>query len=899
MTRNPRIPHPHSSVEVRRAFQRMIETFPSDSIDHDATTNFVAAEHIDHSAVSIIAGAGLSGGGTLESDRTVALSHLGIQSLTDPGADRILFWDDSETKTDWLIVGTGLQVVGTTLSVLASGVDHGGLTGLGDDDHTQYLLEDGTRNLTGNLTLSAGVTIDGRELSTDGAKLDGIEVLADVTDATNVAAAGAAMSGGAFHSGFSDFVSNEHIDHTSITLTAGSGLAGGGDISAGRTFDLDINSLAVATIVAGDFVPFWDITATATNKKTTFANFEAALDHGGILGLAGDDHTQYILADGTRAFSGVVVGVDPTLESHLATRQYVDDSVHFIFEYFFNNTASNIGGIYYKMLDRHTGEPGSSLPTVDLETGDNQALVNFATDPNSPGVDVIESGVYTAHIHAEKTVGTKPVKIYCTFVRHEADIGEGITETLIGTSATSGYITSSEEVRLHTTIFADVQLALTDRVVVKFYANVEATGSKVTVVLHIEGTTSSHVAIPITTEVLDAIFLRQDGTEDLVGNMLVSNGITIDGRDLSVDGTKLDGIESAADVTDATNVAAAGAAMSGGAFHDGFSDSVANEHIDHTGVTLTAGSGIAGGGDISTGRTFDLDINSLSAATIAADDFIPFWDITATATNKKITFANFEGILAHGSLAGYVSNEHIDWTSASATLYTTGKIGIGRTPIDDCLAIQYAPVNDTLAFAVLALYYPKTTSTAGHAYRCLSFQTEPAVTAGQRNTAYVSAVRGAAFGTSTLDGILDAMHGLHISFGMVTGCTGEITLIRGLNIVPYYQAGTCTNFECIYIAPPSTGATISGHALAIYDASGLDWWLTGDSQKIRLGAVQGDMDLYSDGADAVIEADADIFLNAGGNVKFGTKTGTGDVAIDGYVTIKDSLGNTVKLATVT
>ncbi|KKN68770.1 hypothetical protein LCGC14_0447900 [marine sediment metagenome] len=45
-------------------------------------------------------------------------------------------------------------------------------------------------------------------------------------------------------------------------------------------------------------------------------------------------------------------------------------------------------------------------------------------------------------------------------------------------------------------------------------------------------------------------------------------------------------------------------AMVGGAHHDGFSDYVGNEHIDHTGVTLTAGTGLTGGGDISTGRTF-------------------------------------------------------------------------------------------------------------------------------------------------------------------------------------------------------------------------------------------------------------------------------------------------------
>jgi len=40
------------------------------------------------------------------------------------------------------------------------------------------------------------------------------------------------------HDAISNFVANEHIDHTAVTLTAGTGLDGGGDISANRTFDL-------------------------------------------------------------------------------------------------------------------------------------------------------------------------------------------------------------------------------------------------------------------------------------------------------------------------------------------------------------------------------------------------------------------------------------------------------------------------------------------------------------------------------------------------------------------------------------------------------------------------------------------------------------------------------------
>ena len=52
---------------------------------------------------------------------------------------------------------------------------------------------------TGAITTNS--TFDGRDVATDGTKLDGIEALADVTDATNVAAAGAAMLTGATFTG--------------------------------------------------------------------------------------------------------------------------------------------------------------------------------------------------------------------------------------------------------------------------------------------------------------------------------------------------------------------------------------------------------------------------------------------------------------------------------------------------------------------------------------------------------------------------------------------------------------------------------------------------------------------------------------------------------------------------
>ena len=84
-----------------------------------------------------------------------------------------------------------------TIFGFADASDHGALSGLGDDDHVQYVLADGTRsmttlNVTNNITV--GGTVDGRDVATDGTKLDTIDTNADVTDATNVNAAGATMN---------------------------------------------------------------------------------------------------------------------------------------------------------------------------------------------------------------------------------------------------------------------------------------------------------------------------------------------------------------------------------------------------------------------------------------------------------------------------------------------------------------------------------------------------------------------------------------------------------------------------------------------------------------------------------------------------------------------------------
>ena len=73
------------------------------------------------------------------------------------------------------------------------------------------------------------------------------------------------------HNALSNYVANEHINHSAVSITtaAGSGLAGGGDITTTRSLSVDITGqTAKATPVAIDEVMIWSVADTARRKVT-------------------------------------------------------------------------------------------------------------------------------------------------------------------------------------------------------------------------------------------------------------------------------------------------------------------------------------------------------------------------------------------------------------------------------------------------------------------------------------------------------------------------------------------------------------------------------------------------------------------------------------------------------
>lgn len=168
------------------------------------------------------------------------------------------------------------------------------------------------------------------------------------------------------------------------------------------------------------------------------------------------------------------------------------------------------------------------------------------------------------------------------------------------------------------------------------------------------------------------------------GNLTTTG--TIDGRDVSVDGTKLDGIEAGADVTDATNVAAAGAIMDGDFGTNGImkrtgvgSYAVAVEDTDYQGV-LAEGAFVDGDKTKLDGIQAGAQVNAVSSVNGAtgvvvldADDI----DDTAT-TNKFATAAQLSAVDALGTISTQAAN-NVAITGGTASLTSVATTDVQAT----------------------------------------------------------------------------------------------------------------------------------------------------------------------------------------------------------------------------
>ena len=159
--------------------------------------------------------------------------------------------------------------------------------------------------------------------------------------------------------------------------------------------------------------------------------------------------------------------------------------------------------------------------------------------------------------------------------------------------------------------------------------------------------------------------LTQEEVEDIAGAMFTGNTETLitatyqdaDGTiDLVVDN----------DLANYDNTNSAFFNASSDVDHDATTNFVADEHIAHSGVTLTAGSGLSGGGTIAASRTFNVDINSETNVTAAATDEIMIADASDSNAIKKVTAQSVADLASLSAEYAYAASEG-DSSSTSDT----------------------------------------------------------------------------------------------------------------------------------------------------------------------------------------------------------------------------------------
>lgn len=202
----------------------------------------------------------------------------------------------------------------------------------------------------------------------------------------------------------------------------------------------------------------------------------------------------------------------------------------------------------------------------------------------------------------------------------------------------------------------------------------------------------------------------------LTGNITFSGTQTVDGRDLSVDGAKLDGIEANADVTDTANVTSAGAAMLSSSPTFTGTITAPNVDISTTGTvttniatgtgslgntkTLNLGTGYVGSvvglttvniGSQSTSCQNTVNIGS-GVSTLNREDTINLkGNVTVDGTTNIVTEYPFFNNLAHGSGGQQTLNTTL---TTIGTAFDTPS-GIGSKHIDFSLDMIYYNVNYT------------------------------------------------------------------------------------------------------------------------------------------------------------------------------------------------------------
>ena len=568
--------------------------------------------------------------------------------------------------------------------------------------------------LTGAVTTSS--TFDGRNVSADGDKLDLIEASADVTDATNVQAAGALMDSEVTNlSEVKAFDSSDYATSAQGT-TADSAMQNlAEDTSPQLGGDLDLNSNNI----------------TGTGNITTTGTLQTS--------------------------SNVIVGGNLTVNGTTTT---------------VNTETINLADNNIVLNSNHTGAP-SQNSGITVERGTSADKV-FQWNETSDYWEADDNFHVGGNISLSGTVDGRDLATDGT----KLDNIEALADVTDSTNVTAAG-------------------ALMD--------------SEVTNLSQVKAFDSSDYATAAQGTTADAALPKTGGA--MTG--AITTNSTFDGRDVATDGTKLDGIEALADVTDATNVTAAGALMDSEVTN--LSQVKAFDSSDYATAAqgTTADSALQNVSEDTTpqlGGNLDVNGNSIVSASGANISITPdgagvviidgLSYPTADGTNGQVLTTNGSGVLSFDTTSGGISSVVADTTpqlggnldlngndiTGTGNINNTGAITTDGLTVDGTVKLDgnYPVGTDNIAIGNTAFDSAGSTALRNVAIGSEALTTlttaDDNIAIGYKAGTNINTIDNIAIGSYALDGT-DSSTGRNIAIGkfsmtnnLISGCFANTCL---------------------------------------------------------------------------------------------------------------------------
>ena len=482
--------------------------------------------------------------------------------------------------------------------------------------------------MTGNIVMSGSETVDGRDLSVDGAKLDGIEAnaTADQTDAEIKTAY------------------ENNSDTNAFTDAEKTKLSG---IEANATADQ--SNAEIQTAVASGDLDMGSNNITTTGK-VLFANVYSNISD----------------LPSASTYHGMFAHVHSTGKGYFAHGGNWYELVN-------EDTSGNVtmGGNLTVSGDLTVSGTTTTVNTETINLADNQIVLNSNYTGSSPTEDggiEIERGTLANktlvwdETNDKWTVGTE------TFVSGDHEVTGNITVS----GTVDGRDVATDGTKLDG---IEANADVTDT------ANVTAAGalmdSEVTNLAQVKAFSSADYATAAQGTTADAALPKSGGT--MTGAITFASGQTFDGRDVSADGAKLDGIESGAtaDQTAAEIRTLVESATDSNVFTD----------ADHTKLN-----GISSGAEVNqnafsnvavSGQTTVAADGKTDTLTLAAGSNVT---ITTNASTDTVTIASTDTNTTYSAGSGLdltgTTFSHTDTSSQASLTALTGAAVVSDIDVD-------------------------------------------------------------------------------------------------------------------------------------------------------------------------------------------------------------------------